>query len=80
MRELYVWKFMIEPGQENAREIGPGLTVEGIQAVALASTESLAREVLKKFAREYGRDTRWLEVARVIRLDVADESFISWAE
>lgn len=76
----YVWKFMISPDEWIQDPDEPTLSYKGVVCACIATTEKKAREHVARFAAENGLDSRWLKVARIIRLPVKDGTFIAWAE
>lgn len=72
---MSLWKFVID----RETEMAPGVYVNGCLALAIAESEDAARGHLRRYAAGNGIDSRWLEVARVIQLPIADGTVGGWA-
>lgn len=74
---LYAWKFII---QGEPREVSPGVFARPSVAVVLGKDEESAKTRLHQWATEQGYDARWLSVASVRRLEIAENAVLTWAQ
>lgn len=80
---MKVVKFLIPQGRPRVIDTYPNgstLEAEGLYAGALAETVDEARELLTRIATEEGIDARWLNVAKVIELDITTPKRLFWVE
>ena len=87
---LYAWKFLIPHGrpvvvpQPPERKCDGELLYDGCVAVAVSETVEGAKEALRKYARENGRDLSWIEVCdngpergKCMKIEIAEGSVLS---
>jgi hypothetical protein len=80
---MKIYKFLIPPHKPRVIETYPNggvLEAEGLYAGALAESVDAARELLTRLAAEEGLDTRWLQVADVIELDLHTPKRLFWVQ
>ena len=74
---MRLWKFIISPSGAQAPD---GAIWFGVVAVVVSETAEQARLHLERYAIQNGFDARWLSVARVVELPIAEGTVGTWAE
>jgi hypothetical protein len=66
---LYAWKFIVPTDRFYPMPDPKDGEFRGCVAVALAEDEAAARARLLTYGEEFGVDMRWIQIARVTRLN-----------
>lgn len=73
---LAAWKFIIDEPIWGAGNLAMRVSL----AVVMAESEEVARACLIAWAKAEGLNHRWLEVARVRRIELQPNVVLAWAE
>jgi hypothetical protein len=76
IEELALWKFLIPKGEPRA--LGGGVEVDGVLAVALATTRETAAEIVR--GHTPGLPRAWTDAADVERINLGAPCFVCAAE
>lgn len=80
MTDLFAFKFLIQDGDWRTDPDDPAVSFCGVVAATIATTEQNARAQLERYAAENGFDSRWLKVAKVVRIPLIAGAVVAWAE
>lgn len=77
---MKIYKFIIHKGQWTPDLSDPALSWEGCLAVAVAPDEASAREAVRRYGSEFGKEVRWLPSARAVEIPIDEvPKCVAWA-
>lgn len=79
---MNLWKFTLPTDRLYRHPVFPQYAYSGMCAVARAESETDARHLLTKWAKDESVDAKWLDCREVVvtRLDPNEAGFVCWVQ